>query len=224
MTDDPSRIALPDIRIACSEAVDDSSPGFMAFDRRRLRVCYPDGSLSEPFLYDAVTRRLLDAVVVAAHYERDGQVRVYLRSAIRPAITYRDPARSAVAEAGQASLWELPAGLVEPGEETSMEGVMRAAQRELHEEVGFEVELSRLEPLGPSTFPAPGFIAERHYYFATRVDPPQRVEPPLDGSPLEKDGMVIDVTLEAALKMCQKGEIEDAKTELGLRRLQDLLR
>ncbi len=222
MPDEPRPVALPDIEVESLELLDDSSPGFMALHRRRLRVRYPDGSRSDPFLYDAVTRRLLDAVVIAAFYERAGGRRVFLRSAVRPPVTYRHPARSAVAESGCASLWELPAGLVELDEETSLEGVARSARRELLEEVGFDVELSKFQPLGPSTFPAPGFIPERHYFYAVEVDPNDRLEPSLDGSPLERDGVVIDVSLDAALGMCRRGEIEDEKTELGLRRLREL--
>ena len=224
MPDEPRFPALPDIEAESLELLDDTSPGFIAMHRRRLRVRYPDGSHSDSFLYDAVTRRLLDAVVIAAYYEREGERRVFLRSAVRPPVTYRDPARSAVHEPGCASLWELFAGLIELDEETSLEGVARSAQRELLEEVGFDIELARFHPLGPSTFPAPGFIAERHYFFAVRVDPADRSEPGLDGSPLERDGVVVDVSVDAALDMCRRGEIEDEKTELGLRRLKELAR
>jgi ADP-ribose pyrophosphatase len=221
MANDPSRPALPDIRVDALEALDAATPGFMALLRRRLRVRFPDGSYSEPFVYDTATRRLLDAVVIAAYYERDGARRVYLRSAVRPPVVDRDPAHSAVMERGQASLWELPAGLVELDERSSQAGVARTAQRELLEEVGFDVALHRFQPLGPSTFPAPGFIAERHYFFAVRVDPARRGEPSLDGSALERHGVVMDVTLGEALDMCRHGEIEDEKTELGLRRLRE---
>ncbi len=222
MPKDPRCAPLPDIELESVELLEDSSPGFMALDRRRLRARYPDGSWSEPFLYDAVTRRLLDAVVIVPHFEREGATWVYLRSAVRPPITYRDPARSAVAETKRASLWELPAGLVERDEESSLAGVVRSAQRELLEEVGFDVGVEAFVQLGPSTFPAPGFIAERHFFFAVGVDPEQRGEPTLDGSPLERGGIVLEVSLEEALAMCRCGAIEDEKTELGLRRLREL--
>ena len=41
----------------------------------------------------------------------------------------------------------------------------------------------------------------------------------LDGSALEKDGVVFDVGVAEALAMCARGDIEDGKTELALRRL-----
>jgi ADP-ribose diphosphatase len=107
--------------------------------------------------------------------------------------------------------------------ERSATGVVRAARRELQEELGFEVAVEALSPLGHSTFPAPGFVAERHFFFEVRVDPGARREPENDGSPLEHFGVVIELPLEEALELCRSGAIEDAKTELGLRRLREKL-
>jgi len=188
--------------------------------RRKYRVSYPDGTHSDPFVYDAIDRAAIDAVVIAAHFsDARGSRRVFLRSACRPPLTMRDRAHSPLPdEAADGALWELPAGLVEL-RERSPEGVVHAAQRELREELGFAVELGSLHALGPSTFPAPGFVAERHFFFEVAVDPATRGEPELDGSALERFGVVIDVALAEALTMCRSGVIEDSKTELALRRL-----
>jgi ADP-ribose pyrophosphatase len=223
MSDETFRHRLPDIQVETLARLDGAEPGFMQLDRRRIRVRYPDGTLSEPLTYDSVTRVALDAVVILAHYTAAGRHRVYLRSAVRPPVAFRDPGRSAVEESGAPSLWELPAGLVEKDEETSLAGVVASARRELLEEVGFDVPLEAFAPLGRPGFPAPGFIAERHYFYEVRVDPAQRGEPRLDGSALERHGAVIDVPLDEALEMCRQGEIEDEKTELALRRLKERL-
>jgi ADP-ribose pyrophosphatase len=116
----------------------------------------------------------------------------------------------------------LPAGLVEPNEQ-SRDGVRRCAARELEEELGFVVSDKRLTPLGPSTYPAPGIIGERHFYFQVEVDPSTRGEPSHDGSPLEHEGRVTAMELDAALEQCALGVLEDAKTELALRRLKEQL-
>ena len=79
--------------------------------------------------------------------------------------------------------------------------------------------LDRLRPLGRAVFPTPGIIAEKHHYFEVEVDPKQRAEPTLDGSALERWGEVVAVDLLEALQMCDRGAVEDGKTELGLRRL-----
>lgn len=182
---------------------------------------------SAPFTYDEVDRRALDAVVVVPHFlQRSAEgvpVRhVVLRSAHRPPVMLRDAARSPLVEPDNRALWELPAGLVEP-DEASAEGIVRAAQRELLEETGFEVELSELVQLGPSTFPCPGVIAERHFFFHVEVSLERRVEPPLDGSPLEAVGSLVAVPLTVALEAARAGELADAKTELALRRLVETL-
>lgn len=216
----PDAPRLPEIRL---ELVEDLSPagfgGFLRLIRRRYRAHYPDGSISEPFVYDQIDRRAIDAVVICAHYTGPQGRTVYLRSALRPPVFDRDPSRGPFrGHHPLGNLWELPAGLVEEGEQ-SESGTALTAQRELHEEVGFEVALGELEPLGPPVFPAPGFVAEQHFFFHVEVDPRRRGAPKLDGSPLEHMGVVIEVSLERALEMCRRGQIQDAKTELGLRRL-----
>ncbi len=218
-------LAFPKLTL---ELVEDLSPaqdkGFLRLIRRRYRLHYPDGTVSEPFIYDAIDRAALDAVVIAAHFRDEAGVpRVYLRSAFRPPITLRTAADSPLAdERASGNLWELPAGLVEPGER-SAEGVVRAAQRELEEELGFAVPLAALRPLGPSAFPAPGFVAERHFFFQVEVAPSAQREPGLDGSALERFGVIAPVPLVEALELCRRGVIEDEKTELALRRLAEVL-
>jgi ADP-ribose pyrophosphatase len=217
---------LPKLPAIELELVEDLSPpeqnGFLRLVRRRYRAKYPDGSLSAPFLYDAVDRNSLDAVVIAAHFlTPGGELRVYLRSSVRPPLTLRDPARSTLeGERFDGLMWELPAGMIDLPE-LSPAGVPRAAQRELLEELGFDVPLAALQPLGHSMFPVPGFCAERQFYFEVAVNPLKRQEPGLDGSALEHFGVVIDVALSDALDWCRRGVIQDSKTELALRRLQE---
>jgi ADP-ribose pyrophosphatase len=216
---------LPQIELELLEDLSPDNPkGFLRLVRRRYRARYPDGTLSAPFVYDAVDRAAIDAVVISAHFvSADGLPRVFLRSGLRPALALRDPAHSPLPEDEcDFGLWELPAGLVEVSEQSPM-GVRRAAQRELAEELGFDVPLESVHALGPSAFPCPGVLAERHFFFEVSVDPRARREAQLDGSALEHFGAIIDVSLERALDMCRSGEIEDSKTELALRRLAEML-
>jgi ADP-ribose pyrophosphatase len=168
-----------------------------------------EGPDSPPFRYDLATRDSLDAVVMAAHYRAEGVRRLFLRSAIRPALAFRS-----IPPFHDGALWEVPAGLVEPGESPA-----DAAARELAEELGFDVEPSELVALGPPAFPAPGIIAETHYFFHTEVDPRRRRCPEGDGSVLEESALVFDLPLAEALDHCRTGVLRDAKTELAIRRL-----
>lgn len=213
--------SLPDIQLELLEDQSPSAPaGFLRLLRRRFIATYPDGSRSQPFVYDEVDRVAIDAVVIVAHFmAADGLRHVYLRSALRPPVVFRDRARSPLpALDPPGSIWELPAGLVETAEQSSR-GLRTGAVRELFEELGFAGDPEALVELGPSTFPAPGIVAERHFYFAIEVLPEQRSEPALDGSALEHAGIVFSLPVAEALDWCRSGEIVDAKTELGLRRL-----
>lgn len=225
-----SSVPAPDVDLRFPnlelELVEDVSPvipaGFLGLIRRRLRVRYPDGERSAPFVYDELDRRAIDAVIIAAHFQRNGQRWVYLRSALRPPLRFRDPARSPTGARESGALWELPAGLIEPGEQSGP-GVLEAGRRELWEELGFSAQLDDLLPLGPPAWPCPGVMCERHFFLQLEVRPEERAEPALDGSALERFGRVIALPLSDALALCRAGQIEDAKTELGLRRLADTL-
>jgi ADP-ribose pyrophosphatase len=202
---------LPDIRLVVARDRTEgarASGGF--FDVRRLDLIarYPDGTESAPFAYDMGARKALDAVVLVAHFELDGIRHVFLRSAVRPPCAFRP-----IAPAHDGALWELPAGLIEPGEEP-----VASAVRELNEELGFVVEEADVRPLGPWTFPSPGILGERHVFFAMKVDARARGTPTEDGSALERAASIVALPIADAIAHCRSGAIRDGKTELGLRR------
>jgi ADP-ribose pyrophosphatase len=220
---------LPPLPSTTLDLVDErpAAPGEdRAFIRVRhvvLKAHFPDGSTSEPFQYDIAHRDRLDAVIIAAHYrDAAGRRHVYLRSAARPPVALRPREAWPVPERPElGSLWELPAGLVEV-EERSAAGLRTCAARELEEEVGFRVSPDALQSLGPSAFPSPGLIGERHFFFHVEVDPQARGTPSEDGSVLERNAVIVAIPLDAALDLARRGALEDAKTELALRRLAEL--
>lgn len=100
-------------------------------------------------------------------------------------------------------LLELPAGLVEPGEQP-----IDCAGRELNEETGYRA--ARLEPL-VSFYSSPGFSTELiHIFVATEL----RLAPVTGDA--EEDIELVRMPLEAAIEQVLKGEISDAKTVAGL--------
>jgi ADP-ribose pyrophosphatase len=100
-------------------------------------------------------------------------------------------------------VWEIPAGVLEPGEEP-----IECARRELREETGAEAE--RIEHL-TTIFTTPGFTDERiHLFLASGV----RGGP---ASPNADELIELEPRpLSQALGMIRDGEIQDGKTVVAL--------
>ncbi|MCH2108419.1 MAG: NUDIX domain-containing protein [Polyangiaceae bacterium] len=231
----PPPIALRPIKIE-SEA----APGYLSIRRSVLRV---EGDRREwpEICYDELWRKSMDAAVVLPYFRAPAtnELFIILRSAQRPPVELRAAPGVITFDEEYRGLWEIPAGLIEESELT-LEGSRRAAARELAEEAGLFFVDSELERLGHSTFPCPGAIAERQFFYAVELKFARRLqesdsgcqqkelvtknfsasEPSLDGSVLEALGRVIAVPFEAALTAADKGLLPDAKTELALRRFQ----
>ena len=200
--------------------------GFLAIRRLQLRNRRADGSRSERYVCDFVVRPYgLDAIVVAIWHRRaDGGVGVLVRDGLRPALWFgRDPARLPVPDPRRhAVLTELVAGIIE-ADDHGLAGLRARAAAEVHEEAGFVVDPEAIELLGAGSFPSAGSMPEKFHYAAVEVDPTAQQAPSGDGSPMEEGAVTRWLGLDDAIAACVSGELEDAKTELGLRRLRDRL-
>ena len=222
---------LPSVRldvVGDTTATSKCDEGYLRVKRLSLVARYEGiAAPSEPFRYDTVERWNQDAVAVVPHFVRDGARHVILRSSIRPPMALRGdpiiaPPLPLPGGATQGVLWEIPAGLVEKDERTP-EGLVRCVVRETAEEIGLDVEVNDVHPLGGVLFPSPGIIGELIYLYECEVDPSARAEPGGDGSPLEREAQIIELPLSRALAWCEEGKLPDVKTELGLRRLASML-
>ena len=105
--------------------------------------------------------------------------------------------------AGGGMIWEIPAGVLEPGEEP-----IACARRELREETGAEAD--SIEHL-TTIFTTPGFTDERiHLFVATGIR---------GGTATPNSDELIEVRpqpLSQTMKMIRDGEIVDAKTIVAL--------
>lgn len=100
-------------------------------------------------------------------------------------------------------LFEIPAGKLEVNEEPR-----ETALRELNEETGFNA--TRVEYL-MEFYTSPGFSNERvHLFLATELVQGERC--PDVGEFIE----VVEIKMEDALKMIERGEIVDSKTIIGI--------
>lgn len=202
-----------------------SEPGFLSVARSKACFNYPDGSSSEIINMDRVIRRSDDVVAIVAYQlKKHGSFVIWLRSAVRPPIMLKDYTESGLAEPPEkGNMWEIPAGLVDEGE-VGVDGLKRAAARELREEIGFDVEPHRFYFLGKRSFPAPGLSGERIFYLAVDVGCYEKAEPSLDGSPFEMHGQVIEMPINDIIQAIHDGYIVDTKTELAVHRFHNSMK
>ena len=209
-----------------SDTVEGIEGGFMAVRRLHLRNRRDDGSLSDPYICDFLVRpKGVDAAVVAIYHRAAEGVRVLLRDGLRPALAVgRDPGSLPIVDSRSYLLFtEVVAGIIEVGDRGEA-GVRARAAMEVEEESGYLVAADDVEFLGAGSFPSPGSMAEKFWLMAVEVKDPSEQGPASgDGSPMEEGASTRWMGLDDAITACVDGVIEDAKTELVLRRLRDRL-
>ena len=200
--------------------------GFLAIRRLRMVNVRADGSRSAPYLCDYLIRpKGIDAVVVAVFSRAVGRVQVLLRDGLRPPLHVGREASELPIADGKRYLFfrEVVAGIIEVADQGE-EGVRRRAALEVEEEAGYRVDPSAVRLLGSGSFPSPGAMAEKFWFAAVEVEAPTAAGVPEgDGSPMEEGARCGWWDLDEAIEACVRGEVEDMKTELVLRRLRDAL-
>ncbi len=221
----PAGPASPAAVVAYESFAEESfgGDGYLRVRRVHLRNVRADGSRSRPYFCELVDRPRhgTDAVVVALwHRDTAGGVHVLLRAGLRPALAFGRPRdRLPIPDARPYLLFtEVVAGILEDGD-CGEEGIRQRAALEAFEEAGLRVPAERFARLGAKVFPTPGMAPECFHLFHAEVDPGAAEPPAGDGSPMEEGCVVGFVPLPEALARCDRGDIEDAKTELALRRL-----
>ena len=218
-------------RLTAIEVVEDRSAesrcdeGFLKLARLVVRNVYDDGSHSEAYPCDVVTRPGSDAVVAVLYeLDGDGRVQVVLRESPRVPVYLRKFKRFEHADAHEyLTLREVVAGMVEDGDGPGAQGMRRRASIEALEEAGFETSLEAFELLGGETFASPGVTDEKIYYCAASVRWRERALAHGDGSVMEEWYELVRIELGAAIEACRRGGIPDMKTEVALLRLADHL-
>jgi ADP-ribose pyrophosphatase len=211
---------LEEIEVVAEDTGETEAP-FVRVRRLRLRHRYADGQYSAAYPFDLIEGPFADAVaIVLYHIDSEAKVWVGLRRGLRPSIYLRknNPAKASLDNLSRLTYLEVVAGGVEYGDLESI-GIDGRAALEVKEEAGFEVQTEEMISLGAGTFSAPGFGMEKLHYRAVRVNPDKGSEPEGDGHPLEEVGDFQFHELSEAISWCRSGEIEDAKTEIGLCRL-----
>jgi len=197
--------------------------GFLRLKRLRAQNRRADGSASREYQIDVIDRPTLDAVALVIWARTPRGVEVLTRHQLRPAAFFRRGRTAALPEPEYLLVEEVVAGVLEPGE-LGLPALQHRAVEEAKEEAGLSIAAAAVRPLGGPFFPLPGIVMEKIHLFEVEVargPGPDLLDAPHegDGSPLEEGSHLQWRTLAEALRACDAGEIEDCKTELGLRRL-----
>ena len=141
------------------EVVEDRTPqsrcdeGFLKLARLVLRNVYEDGSKSQPYPCDVVSRPGSDAIVAILYeIDRERRVRVLLREGPRAPIYLRRDKRFVHPDAREyRAIQEVVAGIVEEGDAPGDTGMRRRAVSEAWEEAGCRVPERHPTPPSPAT-------------------------------------------------------------------------
>lgn len=197
---------------------DQAGPRF-SVRRDEYEISYDDGTTASA-IGDTVVRADggTDAVAVIVHqHAHPSTADVLLRRMFRPAAVLRRTLSIPCPEAAPAMVWETPAGKLERGDH-GRRGVCLRAQAELLEETGYDAPLERFTILGAPQMASGGYSPEKLWFVAVDVTDLPEGEPTTDGSVFEVGCWNVWHPVTEALLMCERGEVYDAKTELGLRR------
>lgn len=195
---------------------------YLRWRRMHLQNRRADGSLSPPYICEFADRPRhgTDAVAVAL-WRRDaaGQVEVLLRRGLRPTLRFGRPVERLPQPdaAPYLQLTEVVAGILEEDDHGEA-GIRTRAMLEAWEEAGLRVTEAGIVLLG-RVFLSPGISPECCYLASAEVGYETAAIPEGDGSPMEEGSRQRFVPLREALALCDQGAIEDAKTEVLLRRL-----
>ncbi len=197
--------------------------GFLRLKRLRARNRRTDGTASPEYKIDVIDRPTLDAVALLIWARTARGLEVLTRHQLRPAAFFRRGRTAALPEHEYLLVEEIVAGVLEPGE-LGMEALRHRASDEAREEAGLEIPPEAIRALGGPFFPLPGIVSEKIHVLETEVardGGPDVFDAPHegDGSPLEEGSHLQWRTLPDAIRACDAGEIEDAKSELAFRRL-----
>jgi len=219
------------MRVASVEIVEDRTEksrcdeGFLKVARLILRNRHEDGTLSDTYPCDVVSRPGSDAVV-AILYEigPDRKVRVLLREGLRAPVYLRRFRKFIHPDARTyLSIHELVAGLLEEIDGEGEAALRHRAAAESAEEAGLAVAPERFVILGGETFASPGTSDEKLFFVAAAVKLGDAGDAPGDGSVMEQGARLVPMALGEAVARCRDGTIPDMKTEVGLLRLADHL-
>jgi len=159
----------PRIEVELVRELSRSAEGFLQVREVELRNRYEDGVTSAPYRYFRVERSRLDAGAIVLYRKGKAGLELVLRAQLRPPLSFRSEYDVPLPETENSAVqWELPAGLIEPGER-GLSGLQVRAAAETLEEVGVVIGPERSCTLGPAASLCPGVNAEKIHFVSAEI-------------------------------------------------------
>ena len=152
----------------------------------------------------------MSAPIIRYNLERPDGVAALVHDVEQNTVVLVEQFRFSTYAKGSGWLLEVPAGVVEPGEQGDLSGALR---RELREEIGYDVD--DLQPIY-TFYLSPGISSERTILYYVPVTAVDQVS---SGGGISEEGedlAVIRLPVATAFARLDSGEIEDARTIIAL--------
>ncbi|MBZ0303596.1 MAG: NUDIX hydrolase [Anaerolineae bacterium] len=169
---------------------------FFKIEEARLRYERFDGTMS--------------AEMVRLNLKRGDAVAAVVHDPAADTLVLVEQFRYSTYENGPGWLLELPAGVIEPEHDADPAATMR---RELHEEIGYDVSDLRLIH---TFYLSPGGSSERVFLYYARVSPQNQRSAGGGLLAENEDIRVLTLSTNQVYDRMARGEIQDAKTLVGL--------
>lgn len=145
-------------------------------------------------------------------FQRGDSVGILIQDPVRQEVILTEQFRMATYDKGPGWLLELPAGMLEFGEDPE-----DCARRETFEETGYAVK--DLESIG-MFYLSPGGSSERIYLFYAEADFNSKTGDGIGLEAEDEDILTHVISTKKAYEMARSGEIQDAKTLIAIQWLE----
>jgi hypothetical protein len=193
---------------------------FLNLHKALCKLNYEDDTSSQYYDYEYLTRKGLDSVAIGLYKIVDGQILFGLIESVRTAAASRGVCEKFY-------LKEVVAGSLEPGEyveHNDYRSIIRRVIEEVQEEAGIIITEKEVNIYPGYAYPSVGQSNERVYYASVDVTDLPVSTANGDGGLTEDTICPIQfIPIKDVIMACHYGRIQDMKTEILARRIQDIV-
>jgi hypothetical protein len=193
---------------------------FLGLGTAQVENCYQNGRKSKPYPVEFVVKKVgCDSVAILLFFIDGGKIYVGLIETVKPVLYMRSRLPLPKNDMKRyVSFTGIIAGGLENLDGEGNSAINRRAAEEVMQEGGFSIRAEDLIDLG-HYFTSPGYAVEKMYVRAYELKEFTHEQIKGDGTSFEEGMQIKFKSIHEVMRMLDDGLIEDAKTEIALRRL-----